>query len=66
MNELRIQGGIPLEGELTVQGAKNSVLPLLAACLLAREPVELTNCPVLSDVAAAMSILRHSVELSAK
>ena len=59
MNELRIQGGIPLEGELTVQGAKNSVLPLLAACLLARESVELTNCPMLSDVAAAMSILRQ-------
>lgn len=59
MNELRIQGGVPLEGELTVQGAKNSVLPLLAACLLAREPVELTNCPMLSDVSAAMAILRH-------
>ncbi len=59
MNELHIQGGVPLEGELTVQGAKNSVLPLLAACLLAREQVELTNCPVLSDVSAAMEILNH-------
>lgn len=59
MSELYIQGGTPLEGELTVHGAKNSVLPLLAACLLARGTVELTNCPVLSDVSAAMAILRH-------
>lgn len=59
MSELYIQGGTPLEGELTVQGAKNSVLPLLAACLLARGTVELSNCPVLSDVSAAMAILRQ-------
>lgn len=59
MSELYLRGGTALDGELTVQGAKNSVLPLLAACLLAREPVELSNCPVLSDVAAALSILRH-------
>lgn len=59
MSELHIQGGNLLEGELTVHGAKNSVLPVLAACLLARGTVELTNCPVLSDVSAAMSILRH-------
>lgn len=58
MKELYIQGGTPLEGALTVQGAKNSVLPLLAACLLAPGEVELSNCPVLSDVSAAMEILR--------
>lgn len=59
MSELYIQGGTPLEGELTVQGAKNSVLPVLAACLLVQGTVELSNCPVLSDVGAAMTILRH-------
>lgn len=59
MSELHIQGGTPLEGELTVQGAKNSVLPVLAACLLARGEAALSNCPVLSDVSAAMAILRH-------
>ena len=59
MNELLIQGGTPLEGALTVQGAKNSVLPLLAACLLVPGRVELSNCPVLSDVSATMGILRH-------
>lgn len=58
MSELYIQGGVPLEGSLTVQGAKNSVLPILAACLLAHDSVELSNCPVLSDVTAAIAILR--------
>ena len=59
MSVLYIRGGKPLEGELTVQGAKNSVLPILAACLLAGGPVELDNCPRLTDVAAALGILRH-------
>ncbi len=59
MSDLYIQGGAPLEGELTVQGAKNSVLPVLAGCVLARGQVELSNCPVLSDVSAALAILRH-------
>lgn len=57
MKELWIQGGRPLEGEVTVQGAKNSVLPLLAACLLAEGTVRLTNCPRLSDVDASLDIL---------
>jgi len=59
MSELYIQGGVPLEGSLTVQGAKNSVLPILAACLLAHGSVELSNCPILSDVSAAITILRR-------
>ncbi len=59
MSVLCIHGGTPLEGELMVQGAKNSVLPILAACLLAREPVTLYNCPKLTDVAAALDILEQ-------
>lgn len=59
MSVMYIRGGMPLEGELAVHGAKNSVLPILAACLLAREPVKLTNCPRLTDVGAAIGILRH-------
>lgn len=47
------------EGELAVHGAKNSVLPILAACLLAHGPVTLHNCPRLTDVTAAVGILRH-------
>lgn len=59
MSVMYIRGGTPLEGELAVHGAKNSVLPILAACLLAREPVTLHNCPRLTDVTAALNILRR-------
>lgn len=59
MSEFHISGGNPLEGTLRVQGAKNSVLPILAACLLARRPVELCHCPRLTDVDAALEILSH-------
>ena len=59
MSVMYLRGGVPLEGELSVHGAKNSVLPILAACLLARGPVTLTNCPRLTDVTAALGILRQ-------
>lgn len=59
MSVMYLRGGTPLEGELAVHGAKNSVLPILAACLLAGGPVTLHNCPRLTDVAAALNILRH-------
>ena len=59
MSVMYIRGGGPLTGELAVHGAKNSVLPILAACLLARGPVTLHNCPRLTDVDAALSILRR-------
>ena len=59
MSVMYIRGGGPLEGELAVHGAKNSVLPILAACLLARGPVVLHNCPRLTDVTAALGILRR-------
>ena len=56
MSVMYLRGGAPLEGSLAVHGAKNSVLPILAACLLAREPVTLHNCPRLTDVTAALGI----------
>lgn len=59
MSVMYICGGRPLEGEVAVQGAKNSVLPILAACLLADGPVVLEHCPRLSDVTAALDILTH-------
>ncbi len=59
MSVMYLRGGVPLEGELAVHGAKNSVLPILAACLLARGPVKLTNCPRLTDVTVALGILRR-------
>ena len=55
----RIRGGKRLSGRLRVQGAKNSVLPILAASILAPCETELINCPSLRDVDAALRILRH-------
>ena len=54
-----VRGGRPLRGELCVQGAKNSTLPLLAAAVLCRGETVLYNCPVLSDVQVCVRILRH-------
>ena len=58
MEELIIRGGRRLRGELQVQGAKNSVLPILAATLLANGVVTLRNCPRLRDVETSVKILR--------
>ena len=57
MQRLIIQGGNRLSGEISVQGAKNSALPLLAGCVLAKGETQLHNCPALSDVFAACRIL---------
>lgn len=58
MSQLLLKGGGPLEGEVSIQGAKNSVLPILAATLLTKETVILEGCPRLRDVDASMRILR--------
>lgn len=58
MSQLLIKGGSPLAGETAVQGAKNSVLPILAATLLTGGQVALQNCPRLRDVDASIRILR--------
>jgi len=55
-----IAGGRPLCGTVKVQGAKNSALPTIAACLLTEEPVRLRNIPKLTDISAMCSIL-HSL-----
>lgn len=59
MRRITISGGKPLHGEVAVQGSKNSVLPILAATLLADEPCEIRNCPDLTDVRAALDILEN-------
>src|SRR5689334_8240285 len=50
MDSLMIKGGTPLHGEVTISGAKNSVLPLMAATLLTKEPCVIRRVPNLSDV----------------
>lgn len=59
MQKLIIKGGNRLCGDINVQGAKNSALPLLAGCLLAGGECRLYNCPELSDVYAACRILNE-------
>jgi UDP-N-acetylglucosamine 1-carboxyvinyltransferase len=57
MDKLVIEGGRPLEGEVSVSGAKNAALPILCAALLTREPLVLTNVPQLKDVKTMRSLL---------
>ena len=59
MQKLLIEGGHPLCGDVAINGAKNSVLPILAATLLADGESVIDNCPCLSDVDASVRILRH-------
>ena len=57
MDKLRIEGGRPLGGEVSVSGAKNAALPILCASLLSAEPLELDNVPRLHDVSTALRLL---------
>jgi len=50
MDKFLITGGVKLEGEVRISGAKNAALPLLAAMILADSPSTLTNVPNLKDV----------------
>jgi UDP-N-acetylglucosamine 1-carboxyvinyltransferase len=50
MDSLLIKGGVPLHGEVTISGAKNAVLPIMAATLLTSEPCVIHRVPDLSDV----------------
>ena len=59
MSKLVIHGGSPLEGMIPVNGAKNSVLPILAATLINGGINVLHNCPDLRDVSSAIKILEH-------
>ena len=54
-----VSGGRPLRGSVRLQGSKNAVLPVIAASLLCPNETELLNCPHLSDVDAAVDILRY-------
>jgi UDP-N-acetylglucosamine 1-carboxyvinyltransferase len=59
MDKLLIRGGRPLQGELTISGAKNAALPELCAALLTDQPVTLHNVPRLQDVATTLKLLRN-------
>jgi len=57
MDKIIIEGGIPLNGEVTISGAKNSALPTLAACLLTGGWHTLNNIPKLRDISTIKNIL---------
>jgi UDP-N-acetylglucosamine 1-carboxyvinyltransferase len=57
VDKLQIQGGVPLEGEVRISGAKNAALPILAATLLAEGTVSVGNVPHLQDVTTMIELL---------
>ncbi len=57
MDSLLIKGGVPLHGEVTISGAKNAVLPIMAATLLTAEPCVIRRVPDLTDVQFMAKIL---------
>jgi len=60
MDKFRIQGGVPLEGEIAIGGAKNAALPALAACLLTSEPVKLLRIPPVRDIGTMQQLLCYT------
>src|SRR5579871_5041672 len=60
MDRLRIVGGRPLQGTVSIAGAKNASLPQIAAALISPAPVTLTNLPRVSDVETMLAVIgRH-------
>ena len=57
MDKLQIRGGVPLDGEVRISGAKNAALPILAGALLADGPVTIGNVPHLRDVTTMLELL---------
>ncbi len=64
MDKIRIRGGRPLHGSITVGGAKNAALPLMTAALLSDETLTLTNLPILADINTLCNLLlQHGVAI---
>jgi UDP-N-acetylglucosamine 1-carboxyvinyltransferase len=59
MQKIVVTGGVPLQGEVRISGAKNAVLPILCATLLADGPVDIGNVPHLHDVVTTIRLLRE-------
>jgi UDP-N-acetylglucosamine 1-carboxyvinyltransferase len=57
MDKILVEGGQPLQGDVRISGAKNAVLPILCAALLADDPVSITNVPRLHDVRTTLRVL---------
>ena len=59
MEKIVVEGGRRLEGSTRVSGAKNAVLPLMAAALLTDEPCRISNVPRLRDVETFLTLLER-------
>ena len=59
MDKLSITGGVRLDGEARISGAKNAALPLLCAALLSKEPVTFTNVPQLHDIRTLLALIEQ-------
>ncbi|HZB90351.1 MAG TPA: UDP-N-acetylglucosamine 1-carboxyvinyltransferase [Stellaceae bacterium] len=65
MDKIRIRGGKPLSGKISIGGAKNAALPLMAAALLTDEKLVLTNLPLLADITTLSHLLvQHGVSIT--
>ncbi len=67
MDKFVIQGGAAIEGEVAISGAKNSALPVLAACLLTKDEVRLSRIPAVRDIGTMEKLLGYigaSVDVS--
>src|SRR6187399_231149 len=59
MDKLKITGGVRLNGQVRISGAKNSALPAMAACLLTEGEVVLENIPMVNDILTTRRLLRE-------
>ena len=59
MHYLDIYGGNKLNGEITVSGAKNSALPLIASTILSKTPVTINNMPRVADIKTMLKLLNN-------
>ncbi|MFL2661478.1 MAG: UDP-N-acetylglucosamine 1-carboxyvinyltransferase [Alphaproteobacteria bacterium] len=57
MDKIEIIGGLPLKGRIKISGAKNSALPIMAACLLTEKKISISNVPELSDINSMIKLL---------
>ena len=64
MDKIRITGGKPLQGTISIQGSKNSALPMMAASLLHRGVSVLKGCPAIADV--YLSLIHILLKVSEK
>lgn len=59
MEKFRVHGSGPLQGEVTISGAKNAALPILFSTILSEGPVEVANVPALRDIDTSIELLKR-------